>query len=309
MTIAAPSTDSGACGDSVVLRRALFRTIPKTRDRANKNVFKVHQDRRSEQKDMNRKSISEDVREALERGEFFLEYLPTVMLADSHCIGGEALVRWRRDGEVLQAEAFIPLIENTPVAGTLTYWVVDTVAKELGAWLSANAGAHVSINIPPEILGRGGLAYVATRTGLCDHLRQVVLEVTERGVPDRLGLQALDLMTERGVRIALDDVMMNGANLALLTRCKFSMIKLDRELIAQLVPNKAPPEWFSGLRELLKQSSVQVVAEGVTSMHQAMVLNDIGVQMAQGYFYSAEIPAPALMALYRGVRALSGGVH
>lgn len=258
---------------------------------------------------MNRKPISEDLRGALERGELFLEYLPTVMLADSHCIGGEALVRWRRNGEVLPAEAFIPLIENTPVSGTLTYWVVDTVAKELGAWLGANAGAHVSINVPPEILGRGGLAYVASRAGLCGHLRQVVLEVTERGVPDRLGLQALDLMTERGVRIALDDVMMNGANLALLTRCKFSMIKLDRELIAQLVPDKPPPEWFSGLRELLKHNPVQVVAEGVTSAHQAIVLNDIGVQMAQGYFYSAEIPASALMTLYRGVRALSGGVH
>lgn len=258
---------------------------------------------------MKRTLISENLREALERGELFLEYLPTVMLADSHCVGGEALVRWRRNGEVLQAEAFIPLIENTPVSGTLTYWVIDTVAKELGTWLRTNAGAHISINVPPEILGRGGLAYVASRAGLCGHLRQIVLEVTERGVPDRLGLQALNLMTERGVRIALDDVMMSGANLALLTRCNFSMIKLDRELIAQLTPDKPEPEWVSGLREVLKQSSVQVVAEGVTSAHQARVLNAIGVQMAQGYFYSAEITAPALMALYRCAHALSGGVH
>jgi EAL domain-containing protein (putative c-di-GMP-specific phosphodiesterase class I) len=218
-------------------------------------------------------------------------------------------VRWRRNGEVLQAEAFISSIENTPVSGTVTYWVIDTVARELGAWLGANVGAHVSINIPPEILGRGGLAYVASRAGLCDHLGQVILEITERGVPDRLGLQALNLMAERGVRIALDDVMMNGANLALLTRCNFNMIKLDRELIAQLMPDKPPPDWFAGLRTLLKQNSLQVVAEGVTSAHQARVLNDIGVQMAQGYFYSAEVSAPALMALYRGVRALSGGVH
>jgi EAL domain-containing protein (putative c-di-GMP-specific phosphodiesterase class I) len=124
-----------------------------------------------------------------------------------------------------------------------------------------------------------------------------------------LGLQALNLMAERGVRIALDDVMMSGANLALLTRCNFSMIKLDRELIAQVTPDKPPPEWLSGLRELLKHSSVQVVAEGVTSAHQARVLKDMGVQMAQGYFYSAELSAPGLMALYRGVRSLSGGVH
>jgi EAL domain-containing protein (putative c-di-GMP-specific phosphodiesterase class I) len=258
---------------------------------------------------MKRMSISEDLRAAIDRGELFLEYLPTVMLADSHCVGGEALVRWRRNREVLAAEAFIPLIENTPVSGTLTYWVLDTVATELGEWLGENSGAHVSINIPPEILGRGGLAYVASRTGLCDRLNQIVLEITERGVPDRLGLDALNLMAERGIRIALDDVMMNGANLALLTRCNFSMIKLDRELIAQLTPDKPHPEWFAGLRDLLKRSSLQVVAEGVTSAHQARALHAIGVQMAQGYFYSAGLTAPALMAFYRGAHGLSGGLH
>jgi sensor c-di-GMP phosphodiesterase-like protein len=258
---------------------------------------------------MKHKSISEELRGALDRGELFLEYLPTVMLDDSHCVGGEALVRWRRNREVLHAEAFIPLIENTPVSGTLTYWVLDTVATELGEWLGKNSEAHVSINIPPEILGRGGLAYVASRTGLCDHLKQIVLEITERGVPDRLGLEALNLMAKNGIRVALDDVMMSGANVALLTRCNFSMIKLDRELIAQLAPDKPLPEWFSGLRELLKQTQLHVVAEGVTSAHQARVLNAIGVQMAQGYFYSAGLTAAALMAFYRGAHGLSGGLH
>jgi EAL domain-containing protein (putative c-di-GMP-specific phosphodiesterase class I) len=254
-------------------------------------------------------SISEDIRSALDRGELFLEYLPTVMLEDSHCVGGEALVRWNRDGNVLRAEAFIPLIENTPVSGTLTYWVLDTVAKELGEWLSANRDAHVSINIPPEILGRGGLAYVASRSGLSERSTQIVLEITERGVPDRLGLDALNVMAERGIRIALDDVMMNGANLALLTRCNFSMIKLDREIIAQLTPEKPPPEWLSGLRDLLKRGSVQVVAEGVTSAHQARTLGAMGVQMAQGYFYSASLTARALMEFHRGAHGLTSRMH
>lgn len=254
-------------------------------------------------------SISEDLRAALDRGELFLEYLPTVMLADSRCVGGEALVRWRRGRDVLLADAFIPLIENTPVSGTLTYWVLDTVARELGEWLGANSQAHISINVPPEILGRGGLAYVASRAGLSDRVKQIVLEITERGVPDRLGLEALNVMAARGVRIALDDVMMNGANLALLTRCNFSIIKLDRQLTAQIIPGKPEPEWLSGLKELLKSGSPQVVAEGVTSEHQARTLDAVGVQMAQGYFYSTSLVAPELMRYYRGAAPTSRAIH
>ena len=53
--------------------------------------------------------------------------------------------------------------------------------------------------------GRDGLAYAAERSGLHAHSKQIVLEITERGVPDQLGLKALDLLARRGVRLALDD--------------------------------------------------------------------------------------------------------
>ncbi len=254
-------------------------------------------------------AISEDVRAALDRGELFVEYLPTVMLSDSHCVGAEALVRWKRGDVVLPAAAFIPLIENTPVTGTLTYWVLDTVATQLGDWLRQNADAHISINVPPEILGRGGLAYVATRAGLDARVHQIVLEITERGVPDRLGLDALNLLAEKGVRLALDDVMLSGTNLALLTRCKFSMIKLDREIIGQLLPGQPAPTWLGGLESLLKRSPLQVVAEGVQSEYQAKTLNSIGVQMAQGHFYSTTLTAPALIEFHREAAVWRGSIH
>ena len=85
-------------------------------------------------------TIADDVRAGLERGELFVEYLPTVTLEGGCCVGGEALVRWRRGREVVTAAAFIPAIENTPLSGKLTYWVIDTVAAELGDWLAANGG-------------------------------------------------------------------------------------------------------------------------------------------------------------------------
>lgn len=244
----------------------------------------------------------DDVRAALDRGDLFVEYLPTVRLADICCVGAEALVRWRCGETVLTAADFIPQVENTLLSGRITYWVIDTVAAELGEWLDAHGDAHVSINIPPEIVGRGGVEYAAIRSGLHARAAQIVFEITERGVPDRLGLETLTLMAERGVRIALDDTMMSGANLALLTRCHFSMIKLDRHVTAGLAPGKPKPAWMAGLHALLKTTSLQVVAEGVETDYQAKWLRAAGVQLAQGYLFSRPLSARRLKDFYAAGR-------
>ena len=246
---------------------------------------------------------SDDVRAAMDRGELFVEYLPTVTLADRRCVGGEALVRWRRGDAIVPAADFIPLIENTPLSGRITYWVIETVAAELGDWLDSHADAFVSINVPPEILGRGGLEYAAIRSGMLTRVAQIVLEITERGVPDRLGLDALNVMAERGVRLALDDTMLSGTNLALLARCNLSMIKLDRKLTSQLGPELPAPAWLAGLKSLLKSAPLQVVAEGVESDYQAKWLHAAGVQMAQGHLFSPPLSARELKDLCAGDRA------
>ena len=158
--------------------------------------------------------ISADaIREGLVTGEFFLEYLPTVSLADGRCVGAEALTRWRRSSGVVQPDDFIPVIEGTYLSGMLTYWVLETVAKELGDWLRVHKELDISINVPPEIIGRGGLEYAAQKTGLSEIRNQLILEITERGIPDNLGVAALQAASRSGVRIALDDVTLTGTNL------------------------------------------------------------------------------------------------
>src|SRR5262245_47675644 len=69
----------------------------------------------------------DDIRRALESNEFFLVYQPVVTLDGRRCVGAEALIRWRRGAAVVDAGAFIPQIENTPLSGPITYWVMDTV--------------------------------------------------------------------------------------------------------------------------------------------------------------------------------------
>src|SRR5262249_35765086 len=157
--------------------------------------------------------------------------------------------RWKRpDGSVIDAHAFMPATDHTPLSGLITYWVIDTVAAELGAWLDAHPETLVSINIPPEVLGRGGLEYAANKSGLSTRARQIVLEITERGIPDQLGLQALNSVPGSGARVALDDMTLSGANLALLTRCHFDFVKIDYQIVSRLASGQDADAagWLNG---------------------------------------------------------------
>lgn len=239
---------------------------------------------------------SDAIRDGLLRDEFFLEYLPIVSLADGRCVGAEALSRWRRSSGVVQPDEFIPLIAGTPMSGMLTYWVLENVSEALGDWLRVRKELSISINVPPEILGRGGLEYTASKTGVSEIRNQIILEVTERGVPDNMGLAALEAASRSGVRIALDDVTLSAANLVILSRCTLDLIKTHGSLAAQITPECPCPAWLDGLSALLQSTQVEIIAEGVETLAQVEALRAAGVSMAQGFYFSPPISAEELKA-------------
>lgn len=232
------------------------------------------------------------IREGLTKGEFFLEYMPTISLSDGRCTGAEALIRWRRSTGVVSPNDFIPLAENTPLSGLLTYWVIDTVAVEMGDWLRANPTVHLSINVPPEILGRGGMEYVAGKCGLLELASQLILEITERGIPDLMGVEAINNIQATGLRIALDDLTLNGgSNFTVLVRCNFHIVKLDKSLVAQINPQCPTPEWLTGIMAMRQMSQMIFIAEGVETEQQLNTLRMANIQEVQGFYFSRPIPA------------------
>jgi sensor c-di-GMP phosphodiesterase-like protein len=240
------------------------------------------------------------IRAGMERKEFYLEYLPAISLTDGRCVGAEALTRWRRPTGLVPPDVFIPIAERCQLSGLITHWVIETLAVELRGWLEAHRDAYISFNVPPELLGRGGLEQAAKTSGLLPLKSQLVLEITERGVPDSVGVGALAGDSKFEIRVALDDVTFaGGANLAILSRCKFSYIKLDRSLISQIRADCTAPSWLVGVAALLKTSTVAAIAEGVETKLQADVLRDAGVQSAQGFYFSHPIPVADFIAFHR----------
>lgn len=237
----------------------------------------------------------EMIREGLERNEFFLEYLPIVSLEPERCAGAEALLRWQRPSGVVLPDDFVRLVENTPMSGLLTYWVIDRVAIEMGDWLRKHDGVEMHINVPPEILGRGGLEYAAQKSGLYDVRHKLVLEITERGVPDQLGLHAIDLAARQGVRVALDDVRIDPASVMVLSRCNAQIIKIDKSVLLDDGEGGALPRWAEALSVLLKTTDLEVIAEGVETAEQLAMLKTAGVRRVQGHYFSVPLRASAFL--------------
>lgn len=241
-----------------------------------------------------------DIVAGLAQKEFFLEYLPTVTLADGVCVGAEALIRWQRSTGVVLPLEFIPAIENTPLSGVLTYWVIERLAQDLGEWLQSVSDLHISINVPPEILGRGGVAYATHKAGLGPVLDKLMLEITERGVPDQLGVMGLELLQAQEMRpkVALDDVGLGGSNLVVLSRVCVDYVKLDKSVVDQIQPGHPLPELLRQISALTGQTEIHVIAEGIETMYQAEVLRQSGVSFGQGWLFSRPLSASAFRQFF-----------
>lgn len=240
----------------------------------------------------------DDVAAGLAAGEFFLDYLPTVRLDDGRCVGCEALVRWRRPLGVAAPGTFIPLVENTPLAEELTFWVMGRAAADLGGWLRATDGVHVAVNVPPGLLGRAADGFAGRPAVPADLTDKLVLEVHERVVSDGAGVDALNRAAGGGrFRVALDEVGASGAGFAVLSRVRVPVLKLARSVTAQL-GSAAADGFVRDVAGFARVTGAEVVAVGVERSDQAAALRRAGVSMAQGWLYSHPISAAGIAAYH-----------
>lgn len=239
-----------------------------------------------------------EIKAAFDGGEFFLEYMPTMSLIDQRCVGAETLIRWQNGDAVIYPSEFIPAIEHTPLSGLITYWVIETLAKELLAWLRQQDDIRISINVPPEIVGRGGIAYAASKVRLTDVADKLMIEITERGLLDSLGVFGINLTANSDVLIALDDLILNDASLLVLSRVTANVVKLDKSFADDMLRPDWSDQKIAGIAALIKNGNLRVIAEGVETIRQLEILAHAGVQMAQGWYFSQSLRAGDFMDFF-----------
>lgn len=255
---------------------------------------------------MTRQALSSTLRPAIERGEFVLDYQPLVAMEDGRLNGVEALIRWHHPQfGTLTPNRFIGLAEEDGSIVQLGRWALGTACRQARRWQLDHPGEppiFVSVNVAVRQVWDSDLvadvAEVLAETGLAPHLLQ--LELTESAVMGSAGrpLQALQALSDMGVRIAIDDFGTGYSNLAYLSRLPVSTLKLDGSFVRgfqyegdkkAVAPNPADEVIVEAMIQLAHRLGLTVTAECVETSAQATRLRRIGCDTGQGWLYSRPV--------------------
>lgn len=245
--------------------------------------------------------VESALRMAMDRQEFSLHYQPQFNLATGQIEGFEALLRWNpTETEGMPPSEFIPILEELRLTVAVGAWVIEEACRQLAEWRDQGFSHwRVSVNLSAdqfEVDLVGLVQSTLAKYGLPPSLLE--LEITERTVMHNtdLTLSTLSRLRELGVRLAIDDFGTGFSSLAYLKRFPVDVLKIDKEFVKGLVPEAEDASIASAVVALGHSLHVEVVAEGIETAAQALVLTALGCDLGQGFYYgrpmaAAEVPA------------------
>nr|WP_173807155.1 EAL domain-containing protein [Leptothrix sp. C29] len=253
--------------------------------------------------------IETALHKALERGELVLHYQPQIEAADGRVRAVEALMRWRRDGALVQPGDFIPVAEETGLIVPMSEWAIGEAARQIAAWRDHHGlDLAVAVNLPSRAFERFDLVEQvreATRSlGLPE--RALQLEITETALMRNIDqvIPVLHRLTQTGVEIAIDDFGTGYSSLAYLTQLPIRELKIDQSFVRYLGEREQSTAVVTAVIALARSLRLRVVAEGVETPLQEQVLRGLGCDTLQGRRFAPPMPAEDLARwLERGGRA------
>ena len=248
-----------------------------------------------------RLGLENDLRHAVSHNEFEVHYQPIVLLATGMCVGFESLIRWKRNGEPVGPDVFIPLAEEVGLIEAIGTWVLREACRTFAGWQQRfpEGLEYITVNVSSRQLVQHNFLAIVERAvhdaGLkpCD-LR---LEITETALMENPKVAAgmLRELRDLGVKIYLDDFGTGYSSLSHLHKLPVDALKIDRSFVNSLLRSDRPI--VESILALARTLNTGVVAEGIESDAQAMELERLGCTHAQGYLFSRPLTLQAAEAM------------
>ena len=251
------------------------------------------------------RSLDMDLRLALEGGQFFLLFQPTVDLLTGLFTGAEALLRWRHPVRgVVEPGEFLPMLETSRLIVPVGRWVLNMACRQGAEWESQHHPLTVSVNVSSVQLEDGHLVSDVSNaladSGLDPGM--LILELTEttlmRDVHTIAG-QLRDLKST-GVRIAIDDFGTGYSSLAYLRQFPIDVLKIDKTFVSGMAETKESAAIVHTLVQLGKLLGLETIAEGIETDDQWMRLKAEEVDNGQGFLFSRPLDRGAINQLLSG---------
>ncbi len=252
-----------------------------------------------------RQSIEEDLRRALERREFALHYQPIIDLTTGEIAGAEALIRWTHPTRGLVPPLqFIPVAEDCGLMLPIGKWVLREACRQTQSWVKAGFPMRtIAVNVSAlefrdENLLKNLLA-ILNETGLDP--RFLELELTESVLMRRPEAAASILRTlrEGGVRVAIDDFGTGYSSLGYLQKFPLDALKIDQSFVRQIGTAGADTSIVTAVIGMAQSLKLRIVAEGVETLEQLEFLRALHCDDAQGYYFSRPVPPEQFEKLLR----------
>ena len=242
----------------------------------------------------------ERIGRALADREFVLYYQPKVNMRTGQVIGAEALIRWQHpELGLLAPAAFLPVIEDHPLAIDIGEWVIDTALTQLEIWQLGGLNIPVSVNVGARQLQQEDFIQ-RLRTSLAAHPRippsQLELEVLETSALADVARvsQVIETCRELGMTFALDDFGTGYSSLTYLKRLPATLLKIDQSFVRDMLDDADDLAILDGVIGLASAFRREVIAEGVETIAHGELLMQLGCDLAQGYGIARPMPASTM---------------
>lgn len=255
-------------------------------------------------------ALEADLRRALTRGEIEIHYQPIVRLAEREVAGFEALLRWRHpERGLIEPEAFVAHAEETGLILPLGRFALERAIRDLAQWQRLFPGQppiFVSVNVAwRQISDPAFVGDFASLLAAADIAkRSLKLEITESAVMRDASLAeaALRRLCDLGIGLAVDDFGTGHSSLSHLRRFPFDAIKIDKSFIADAQDNSGAAILRS-IVSLAHELKLSVVAEGLETEAEALLLAGMGCEYGQGFLFGSALPGAVIADFIAATRA------
>jgi diguanylate cyclase (GGDEF)-like protein len=264
-------------------------------ERAGKNSA-VYYDAALDEEQRQFVALAADIKSALDANQFEPYFQPLISLKSGHLVGFEALARWNHpERGVIAPGAFITVAEEVGVIGDLFECLLKKVCVAARSW---PRHIKVSVNVSPVQLADERFVIK-----LLESLRlydfdpdRLVLEITENAVVQDMSAagEAMKRLRSRGIRFALDDFGTGYSSLTYLSQLPFDTVKIDKSFVADCHMVHSGHAIVESIINLCSSLGLKTVGEGVEGQEEASALQQLGCDIAQGYWFFK--PAPAHVA-------------
>ncbi|WP_413282462.1 EAL domain-containing protein [Vibrio sp. MA40-2] len=240
-----------------------------------------------------RLELESKLRQAIASDQMQLFYQPIVNAQNSEIVYAEALCRWReKEGNFVSPDVFIPLAEETGLIIELGEKIIRQACKDFIYVIRKGSSpfSKLSVNISAVQLNHIGFLNMVNKIFNEEEVAPswFIFEITETSIMTnpKKSLSVLTELKGLGVSIAIDDFGTGYSSLSHLKNFPVDILKIDKEFVNNIEQGGQEEAFVDAMVKMAKTLNINVVAEGVENCHQASILNELGTDYLQGYYYS-----------------------